>query len=60
MGARTCVRFIHENSVSSFHEDDDALCLPSVVRDDKQAGIKFAGRNINNLSYAMTPLLRQK
>ena len=28
--------------------------------DEAQAGIKFAGRNINNLSYAMTPPLWQK
>ena len=28
--------------------------------DDAQAGIKIAGRNINNLGYAMTPPLWQK
>ena len=28
--------------------------------DEAQAGIKIAGRNINNLIYTMTPPLRQK
>ena len=28
--------------------------------EEAQAGIKIAGRNINNLRYAMTPTLRQK
>ena len=27
---------------------------------EAQAGIKIAGRNVNNLSYAMTPPLWQK
>ena len=28
--------------------------------DEAQAGVKIAGRNINNLRYAMTPPLQQK
>ena len=34
--------------------------MRSAGLDEAQAGIKIAGRNINNLRYAMTPPLWQK
>ena len=34
--------------------------MRSAGLDEAQAGIKIAGRNINNLRYANTPPLRQK
>ena len=34
--------------------------MRNAKRDEAQAGIKIAGRNINNLRYADDPTLRQK
>ena len=34
--------------------------MRNAVLEEAQAGVKIAGRNINNLRYAMTPPLQQK
>ena len=38
----------------------DAYIMRNAALDEAQAGIKTAGRNVNNLRYAMTPQLWQK
>ena len=57
IGKRVCQSCILSPCLFNLYAD---YIMKKAGLDEAQAGIKIAGRNINNLRYAMTPPLQQK